>query len=393
MTAGAVARDRGDPARAHRRHRRAQARGRARRHRARRRPGERAGHAVDGHRPSPRSPRSPTSSPHSLPPGMPAGLEASARYTAHGADRSGRTPPTCARARSTSRTGRGHAAALHRERGLRPDDQPERRRGPDRRRRRCRASAARCSSTSPTTSDGNPLATTFMDYLLPTAAEVPIIEYGHIETPEPGPGRLQGRGRGRRDRRAAGGRQRGGRRARAVRRDRHAAAADARRGSWRSSTGEGGTPNRTRHRMDVTATEVYYDPYDVEIDADPYPVFRRLREEAPLYYNEQYDFYALSRFDDVERGLVDRETYISGRGGILELIKAEHRDAARRPHLRGPADAHHPPRAAVAGVHAAADERARAEDPRVLRAAASTRSSARTGSTSSPTSARRCRCG
>jgi cytochrome P450 len=73
----------------------------------------------------------------------------------------------------------------------------------------------------------------------------------------------------------------------------------------------------------VTATsEVYYDPYDVDIDADPYPVFRRLREEAPLYYNEKFDFYALSRFDDVERGLVDRDTFISGRGGILELIKA-----------------------------------------------------------------------
>ena len=75
----------------------------------------------------------------------------------------------------------------------------------------------------------------------------------------------------------------------------------------------------------MTATEttdVYYDPYDVDIDADPYPVFRRLREEAPLYYNEPYDFFAVSRFDDVERGLVDAATYISGRGGILELIKA-----------------------------------------------------------------------
>src|SRR5437660_5511911 len=71
------------------------------------------------------------------------------------------------------------------------------------------------------------------------------------------------------------------------------------------------------------ATDVYYDPYDVEIDADPYPVFRRLRDEAPLYHNDRYDFYALSRFDDVERGLVDRETYISGRGAILELIKAD----------------------------------------------------------------------
>jgi cytochrome P450 len=69
-------------------------------------------------------------------------------------------------------------------------------------------------------------------------------------------------------------------------------------------------------------SEVYYDPYKVEINADPYPTYRRLREEAPLYYNEQYDFYAVSRYDDVERGLVDRETFISGRGGILELIKA-----------------------------------------------------------------------
>ena len=75
--------------------------------------------------------------------------------------------------------------------------------------------------------------------------------------------------------------------------------------------------------MNVSATsDVYYDPYNVEINADPYPVFRRLREEAPLYYNEQHDFYAVSRFDDVERALLDHKTYISGRGAILELIKA-----------------------------------------------------------------------
>jgi len=67
---------------------------------------------------------------------------------------------------------------------------------------------------------------------------------------------------------------------------------------------------------------VYYDPYDVTINADPYPTFRRLREEAPLYHNEQHDFFALSRYDDVERGLRDWETFRSGRGGILELIKA-----------------------------------------------------------------------
>ena len=70
------------------------------------------------------------------------------------------------------------------------------------------------------------------------------------------------------------------------------------------------------------ATELRYDPYDVEINADPYPAFRRLREEAPLYYNEEHDFFALSRYEDVERGLAERETYISGRGAIIELIRA-----------------------------------------------------------------------
>jgi cytochrome P450 len=72
----------------------------------------------------------------------------------------------------------------------------------------------------------------------------------------------------------------------------------------------------------TTENDIYYDPYDVEIDADPYPVFRRLRDEAPLYYNEKYDFFAVSRFEHVERGLLDAKSYISGRGGILELIKA-----------------------------------------------------------------------
>jgi cytochrome P450 len=74
--------------------------------------------------------------------------------------------------------------------------------------------------------------------------------------------------------------------------------------------------------MTATNSEVYYDPYDFEIDADPYPVWKRLRDEQPLYYNAKYDFYALSRFDDVERCLVDWKTYISGRGTVLELIKS-----------------------------------------------------------------------
>ncbi|MBV9352976.1 MAG: cytochrome P450 [Mycobacterium sp.] len=72
----------------------------------------------------------------------------------------------------------------------------------------------------------------------------------------------------------------------------------------------------------TVSTDVYYDPYDVGLNADPYPMFRRLREEAPLYYNAQHEFYALSRFTDVNKGLVDHEAFSSARGAILELIKA-----------------------------------------------------------------------
>src|SRR5262249_8492086 len=57
-------------------------------------------------------------------------------------------------------------------------------------------------------------------------------------------------------------------------------------------------PRRREGSNAVTAdsgVDVAYDPYDLAINTDPYPVFRRLREEAPLYYNEQFDFYALSR--------------------------------------------------------------------------------------------------
>jgi cytochrome P450 len=70
------------------------------------------------------------------------------------------------------------------------------------------------------------------------------------------------------------------------------------------------------------AVAAYYDPYDVEINSDPYPAFRALRAEAPVYYNDVHDFWALSRFADIDRAIRDNETFISGRGGILELIKA-----------------------------------------------------------------------
>jgi cytochrome P450 len=67
--------------------------------------------------------------------------------------------------------------------------------------------------------------------------------------------------------------------------------------------------------------ELYYDPYDFEIDTDPHPVWRRMRDEAPLYRNDRYEFWALSRWEDVAKGLVDWRTYSSARGTVLDIIR------------------------------------------------------------------------
>ena len=72
----------------------------------------------------------------------------------------------------------------------------------------------------------------------------------------------------------------------------------------------------------ASAIDLYYDPFDFAIDDDPYPVWKRMREEAPLYYNEKHDFYALSRYDDVSRELPNWATYRSGQGTTMDVIKS-----------------------------------------------------------------------
>jgi cytochrome P450 len=72
--------------------------------------------------------------------------------------------------------------------------------------------------------------------------------------------------------------------------------------------------------MPDTEVELYYDPYDSDIDDNPYPVWKRMREEAPLYYNEKYNFFALSRYEDVARELHNWQTYRSGRGTTADIL-------------------------------------------------------------------------
>ena len=66
---------------------------------------------------------------------------------------------------------------------------------------------------------------------------------------------------------------------------------------------------------------LYWDPFDIDIDTDPYPIWRRMRDDAPVYRNEKFDFWALSRFDDVEPAHRDTTTFISGHGTVLEIMQ------------------------------------------------------------------------
>jgi len=64
----------------------------------------------------------------------------------------------------------------------------------------------------------------------------------------------------------------------------------------------------------------YWDPFDAVLDDDPHPTWRRLRDEAPVYRNDRFDFWALSRYADVEAASRDTATFSSSHGTVLELM-------------------------------------------------------------------------
>lgn len=72
----------------------------------------------------------------------------------------------------------------------------------------------------------------------------------------------------------------------------------------------------------MTATKVVFDPFSDDFFNTPYDTYRRLRDEAPVYYSEQYDFYALTRHADVAAAMKDSETYSSSRGIDLEMVQS-----------------------------------------------------------------------
>lgn len=67
-------------------------------------------------------------------------------------------------------------------------------------------------------------------------------------------------------------------------------------------------------------TDIYWDPYDSEIDDNPHPIWKRMRTEAPVYRNDRFDFWALSRFEDIEKASKDTATFSSTHGTVLEMM-------------------------------------------------------------------------
>jgi cytochrome P450 len=84
--------------------------------------------------------------------------------------------------------------------------------------------------------------------------------------------------------------------------------------------------NRQNERLrrdvvaEVATANVYWDPYHADLQRTPYETWRRLRNEAPVYHNERYEFWALSRFDDVLSASLDPDTFSSAHGITLDTI-------------------------------------------------------------------------
>ncbi|EKF25581.1 cytochrome P450 family protein [Mycolicibacterium hassiacum DSM 44199] len=72
----------------------------------------------------------------------------------------------------------------------------------------------------------------------------------------------------------------------------------------------------------TTASQLVFDPFSEEFFNGPWEIYRRMREEAPVYYNEEYDFYALSRHEDVAAAYKDWETFSSAYGLDLAMVKS-----------------------------------------------------------------------
>jgi cytochrome P450 len=73
----------------------------------------------------------------------------------------------------------------------------------------------------------------------------------------------------------------------------------------------------------MTQTELVFDPFSQQYFENPFDIYRRMRDEAPIYYDAKEDFYAISRHDDVAAALKDHDSFSSSRGCDLAMVKGD----------------------------------------------------------------------
>lgn len=137
---------------------------------------------------------------------------------------------------------------------------------------------------------------------------------------------------------------------------------------------------------------ISYDPYRWDVQADPYPVYELLRARAPVYRNDEKDFWALSRHADVFRALRDPDRFSNRNGVSLDASQWGPRARKAVSFLAmDPAEGHTRLRSLVASAFTR--HQVASLEPRIrhLARARLARSRSRATSTSPGTSPRRCR--
>lgn len=73
----------------------------------------------------------------------------------------------------------------------------------------------------------------------------------------------------------------------------------------------------------MTKPQVIFDPFSEDYFNNPFDTYRQMRQDAPLYYSEEQDFYALTRHEDVSAALKDHEAFSSSRGCDLAMVQGD----------------------------------------------------------------------
>src|SRR5687768_4242890 len=91
-------------------------------------------------------------------------------------------------------------------------------------------------------------------------------------------------------------------------------------GEWRAERGRRAASHPIGPPRRVRTMDPVFDLYSTEIHADPFPAYRRLRDEHPCHRFEEAGLWILSRHEDVARAAQDWQTYSSAGGNMVDEI-------------------------------------------------------------------------